>query len=86
MGHGNGLARTTDTSLSLCADFTGVVHSIRLETVIAAPPGDCFGLSLSVDAPVTLRSRPRAWQRDAGTETGDLRATSHQHGSANLRS
>jgi ligand-binding SRPBCC domain-containing protein len=34
----------------LCAGFTGVVHSIRLETVIAAPPGDCFGLSLSVDA------------------------------------
>ncbi len=30
--------------------FTGVVHSIRLETVIAAAPGDCFGLSLSVDA------------------------------------
>jgi ligand-binding SRPBCC domain-containing protein len=26
------------------------VRSIRLETVIAAPIGDCFGLSLSVDA------------------------------------
>jgi len=36
--------------VGLCAGFTGVVRSIRLETVIAAPPGDCFGLSLSVDA------------------------------------
>jgi ligand-binding SRPBCC domain-containing protein len=38
------------TGLGLCVGFTGVVRSIRLETVIAAPPGDCFGLSLSVDA------------------------------------
>jgi ligand-binding SRPBCC domain-containing protein len=34
----------------LSAGFTGVVRCIRLETVIEAPPGDCFGLSLSVDA------------------------------------
>jgi ligand-binding SRPBCC domain-containing protein len=30
--------------------FTDEVPSIRLETVIAAPIADCFGLSLSVDA------------------------------------
>jgi ligand-binding SRPBCC domain-containing protein len=32
------------------AGFTGEVRFIRLETVIAAPIGDCFDLSLSVDA------------------------------------
>jgi len=32
------------------AGFTGDVRFIRLETVIAAPIGDCFDLSLSVDA------------------------------------
>jgi ADP-ribosylglycohydrolase len=26
-----------------------------------------------------------AWQSQAGTETGDLRATSHEHASANFR-
>jgi ligand-binding SRPBCC domain-containing protein len=30
--------------------FTGGVRCIRLQTVIAAPAGDCFDLSLSVDA------------------------------------
>ena len=30
--------------------FTDQMGSIRLETVIAASIGDCFGLSLSVDA------------------------------------
>jgi ligand-binding SRPBCC domain-containing protein len=30
--------------------FTGPVRSIRLETVITAPVGECFELSLSVDA------------------------------------
>lgn len=33
-----------------CGCFTDQVRSIRLETVIAAPAGDCFNLSLSVDA------------------------------------
>jgi ligand-binding SRPBCC domain-containing protein len=34
--------------LSCC--FTGQMRSVHLQTVIAAPIGDCFGLSLSVDA------------------------------------
>jgi hypothetical protein len=33
------------------------VGSIRLETVIAAPAGDCFHLSLSVDAHTASMSR-----------------------------
>jgi ligand-binding SRPBCC domain-containing protein len=39
-------ARTDASS----AGFTGKVRFIRLETVIAAPIGGCFDLSLSVDA------------------------------------
>lgn len=34
----------------MLAGFTGEVGSFRLETAIAAPVGDCFELSLSVDA------------------------------------
>ena len=41
-----GCARTGSRS----AGSTGDVRLIRLETVIAAPIGDCFELSLSVDA------------------------------------
>jgi ligand-binding SRPBCC domain-containing protein len=43
-----GWARARSGAASPC--FTGPVRCIRLETVIAAPAGDCFGLSLSVDA------------------------------------
>src|SRR5512135_2824825 len=39
--------------------FTGDVRMSRLETVIAAPIGDCFELSLSVDAHAASMSGSR---------------------------
>jgi hypothetical protein len=38
------------TIRSVSASFTGQMRAIRLDTVIAAPIGECFRLSLSVDA------------------------------------
>jgi ligand-binding SRPBCC domain-containing protein len=46
------------------------VRCIRLETVIAAPAGDCFGLSLSVDAHAA--SMRRSGERAIGGVTSGI--------------
>jgi ligand-binding SRPBCC domain-containing protein len=46
------------------------VRCIRLETVIAAPAGDCFGLSLSVDAHAA--SMRRSGERAVGGVTSGV--------------
>jgi ligand-binding SRPBCC domain-containing protein len=48
------------------------VRSIRLETVIAAPIGDCFGLSLSVDAH-TASMRASGEQAIGGVTSGVMK-------------
>ena len=56
--------------------------SVRIETVIAAPAADCFGLSLSVDAH-TASMGPSGEQAVAGVTSGELgRATPSRGGPA----
>jgi ligand-binding SRPBCC domain-containing protein len=52
--------------------FTGEVHSVRLETLIAAPIGDCFDLSLSVDAH-TASMRASGERAISGVTSGVLK-------------
>ena len=52
--------------------FTNQVHSIRLVTVIAAPIGDCFDLSLSVDAHAASM-RPSGEQAISGVTSGVMK-------------
>ena len=58
--------------LPVCGCFTNQVHSIRLVTVITAPIGDCFDLSLSVDAH-TASMRPSGEQAISGVTSGIMK-------------